>query len=286
MFTGVYTAIITPFKKDNSIDYNAMALLIEEQIKANINGIVILGTTGESPTITKKERADLIRFCLDVSKKIHVVVGVSGNCTKSTTEEAETAEDLGAKAIMISTPAYNKPTQKGLFEHFSTIAAKIKIPIMLYNVPGRTGVNLEVETVLKLAEIDNILAIKEASGNMAQIMDLILRKPKNFKVLAGDDALFYPLLNLGAVGVVSVMANIYPAKMEQIYKSFISGIYETALHKHNELLPLMNALFMETNPIPVKTLLAMQGKIEEQFRLPLCSMEDKNKQKLKQIFKL
>jgi 4-hydroxy-tetrahydrodipicolinate synthase len=286
MFTGSYTAIITPFTDNNQIDYSALSTLIERQIEGGITGIVFLGTTGEAPTISNIERSELIRFGIEsIAGRCQVLVGTGSNNTQSAIDLSLEAENLGADGLLIACPAYNKPTQSGLISHFTAIADAVNIPIMLYNVPGRSGVNMLPETTLELANHPNIVSLKEASGDLCQMMEVINQAPTGFTVLSGDDALTLPLISVGGHGIVSVLSNVYPEKISACTHSALSGDFVTAQKNHMELLPLMNACFIQTNPIPVKTILADQGFIQENFRLPLCVMDAAPKSQLLEIFK-
>ena len=286
LFHGINTALVTPFK-NNQIDYSALENLIQEQITSNVSNLVVHGTTGENPTLSWEEKLQVIEFTIEKTQnKINIIVGVGNNNTVETVEQIKNLSKYHIDAFLVTTPYYNKPTQEGLYQHFKAIAENTHKPIMLYNIVGRTGVNIDVSTLIRLANIQNIQAVKESSGNIAQIMELLSLNLPEFSVVAGDDALFYILMHLGAVGVVSVMSNVYPEKMQELYQLFISKQYNEALALHNTLLPLINALFIESNPLPVKTVLHLQGKIAEEFRLPLTTMQAQNKNKLKDIFKI
>jgi len=287
MFTGLYTALITPFTNNDEIDYKALDKIIDQQIKAKVDGLVILGTTGESPTIEDAERTELIKFAVKKSQgKIKIVVGTGTNSTKKTIKLSKEAEALGADGILVVNPYYNKPTQSGLYQHFKAVAEAVTIPVMIYNIKGRTAVNLETSTLMELAKISNIVSVKEASGEITQMMDVITSAPKDFTVLSGDDGLTYPLAALGGHGIVSVLSNVLPEEMKEFVDASLDGSFDTARKLHYKLLPLMKSMFIETNPIPAKTLLAMQGTIEENFRLPMCKMTDANKAKLMDIWGL
>jgi len=283
-FRGTFTAIITPFNQDGSVDYESFKNLIENQIEAGITGIVVLGTTGESPTITSAEHNEVIKFVIDtVGDRAQVIVGTGSNSTAEAINYSNQAKEDGADGLLLVNPYYNKPTQKGLYEHFKAIADEVDIGQMVYNIKGRTGVNIETSTLLRLAEHKNIVAVKEASGDINQIMSVISRVPKDFSVLSGDDNMTFPLMALGGHGVVSVVSNIVPGEVVAMVNSALSGDWDLARAKHYELLPLMRACFLETNPIPIKTMLAIKGKIEEIFRLPMCAMTPENREKLEKI---
>jgi 4-hydroxy-tetrahydrodipicolinate synthase len=285
-FSGLYTALVTPFNKDKSIDYNSLERLISEQVEAAVDGIVVLGTTGESPTIDDKEAAEIINLAARVADgKIKVIVGTGCNDTKSAIEKSKKAQDFGADAVLSVNPYYNKPTQDGLYQHFMQIADSINIPILLYNIKGRTAVNLETKTLLKLAQHSNIVGVKEASGDMSQIMDVLRSVDKDFFVLSGDDALTYPVMCLGGHGVVSVISNIFPKEMKNMIWQIFTSNFDEAKKCHYQLYNLMSILLSaSSNPIPVKTLLARLGKIQEEFRLPLCNISDEGRNELIKVY--
>ena len=285
-FSGLYTALVTPFNKDKSVDYASLERLISEQVEAAVDGVVILGTTGESPTIDEKEAAEIIKLAVKVTDgKIKVIVGAGCNDTKSAIEKSKKAQDLGADAVLSVNPYYNKPTQDGLYQHFMQIADSINIPILLYNIKGRTAVNLETKTLLKLAQHNNIVGVKEASGDMSQIMDVLKSVDKNFFVLSGDDALTYPIMCLGGHGVVSVISNIFPKEMKNMIWQIFTSNFDEAKKGHYQLYNFMNTLLSaSSNPIPVKTLLAYLGKIQGEFRLPLCNISDEGRKELIKVY--
>ena len=285
-FSGLYTALITAFYSDKSIDYPSLEKLINGQIKAGVDGLVILGTTGGSPILNDDESKEIIKFAVNVANgKIKVIVGTGTNQTKSSVEKSKRAEALGADAVMTVNPYYNKPIQEGLYQHFMHIADSINIPMILYNIKGRTGVNLETKTLLKLAKHPNIVGVKEASGDMSQIMDVIKNVDKDFFVLSGDDALTYPMMCLGAHGVISVISNVLPKEMKHIVQESMAGNFDAARSTHYKLLNLMKALLsIASNPIPVKTLMAHLGMIEEEFRLPICRMGEKERNELIKVY--
>lgn len=285
MFKGLYTALITPFTNDNKIDYSALENILNQQIDGGVTGLVVLGTTGESPTITDTERTELVKFICDHAKgKLQIIVGTGANSTDKTIKLSQEAEALGADGLLVVNPYYNKPTQEGLFQHFSTVANSVNIPIMLYNIQGRTAVNLETDTLIRLSKNKNIVAVKEASGDISQMMDVISKTSSDFTVLSGDDGLTYPLMALGGNGVVSVLSNILPNEMTSLVENSSNGNFNDAKEMHYKLLPLMNSMFLETNPIPAKTILAFQGVISENFRLPMTQMSNANKETLKEIW--
>lgn len=285
MFKGVFTAIVTPFKNDK-IDYDKFGKIIEFQIKNGIDGIVPCGTTGESATLSHQEHKEIIEWAVkNFSKKIKIIAGTGSNNTKEGLELTEFAQIAGADGVLLITPYYNRPTQEGLYLHFKEIASKVPIPTVVYNVPSRTGCNILPPTIARLSEINNIVAVKEASGNLSQVEDIITLTKGKISVLSGDDALFYPIMALGGSGVISVVSNIVPKDVVILYKYFIEGKIDKAREMHYKLLPLIKAMFFETNPIPVKTAMAEMGLIENEIRLPLCEMSKENKEKLKKELK-
>lgn len=283
MFHGAITAIITPFR-GGRLDVAALKKLVEFQVRNGISGIVPCGTTGESATLSFEEHEKVIQVVIDAAAgRVPVIAGTGSNNTREAVVLTRYARKAGADAALVITPYYNKPTQKGLLAHFRAIAEEVDIPILLYNVPGRTGVNMTADTVARLSESQNIVGVKEASGNLAQVCDILRSTPRTFCVLSGDDALYFPMLALGAKGVISVVANVAPREMADLYDAFVSGRIATAREIHYRLWPLMQALFIETNPIPVKTAAAMMGKVKEEFRLPLCPMGDVNRKALAKV---
>ncbi|MBI2647232.1 4-hydroxy-tetrahydrodipicolinate synthase [Candidatus Woesearchaeota archaeon] len=285
MFKGAITAIVTPFKEDGNLDLDSLRKLIEFQVENEIDGIVPCGTTGESPTLDYEEHQKVIEVVIDaVNGKVPVIAGTGSNSLHEALEMTRKASDAGADASLQVCPYYNKPTQEGLYRHFSAIANAVDIPIIIYNIQGRTSVNMETSTLARLAkEHSNIVGVKEASGNIAQMMDVINELPKNFTVLSGDDNITLPLMTLGGKGVISVASNIIPKKMHELTKYALNGNFEEAKRMHYELLPLFKGIFIETNPIPIKAALTMKGMIKEYYRLPLCEMKADNKEKLRQI---
>ena len=287
MFKGAMTAIVTPFTEKGNIDEGALRRLVEFQIKNKISGIVPCGTTGESPTLDYGEHEKVIEIVIDAAKgKVPVIAGTGSNSTREAVEMTRKAADAGADASLQVCPYYNKPTQEGLHRHFSEVANSVDNPIIIYNIHGRTGINMETATLARLAkEHSNIVGVKEASGNVAQMMDVISTLPKNFCVLSGDDNLTLPLMALGGKGVISVASNIVPKEMHDLAEFALNGNFEKATAIHYRLLPLFKGIFIETNPIPVKAALAMKGMIKEVYRLPLCEMKAENREKLRQILK-
>ncbi len=285
MFSGAIVAIVTPFK-DGKLDEEAFRGLIEFQIEQGIKGIVPCGTTGESATLSYEEHERVIDITVEtVAGRVPVIAGTGSNSTQEAIKLTKHAKDAGVDGVLLITPYYNKPTQEGLFRHYEAIAKACDIPQILYNVPSRTGINMEYGTVVSLAKIDVVVGIKEASGNLVQCGRIIYNTPEDFVLLSGDDGLALPILSLGGKGVISVTANVLPSKVSRMVESFLSGDVAGARKLHYELLDINSVMFIETNPIPVKTALSMMGKIKEELRLPLCQMSDLNKQRLFDILK-
>lgn len=285
MFKGSMVAIVTPFK-NGKIDEKAFEHLIEWHIKEGTHGIVPCGTTGEASTLDYEEHYKVIEIAVKVvNKRIPVIVGTGSNSTEEAIMITKKAEQLGADAALIVTPYYNKPTQEGLYRHFKTIASSTGLPIILYNVPGRTSVNLLPSTVARLAEIPQIMGIKEATGDMKQVSEIIRLCGDKITVLSGDDFTNLTLLALGGKGAISVTANICPGDMAELFNAWERGDIAKARQLHYKLEPINKVMFIETNPIPVKTALSMIGKITEEFRLPLCEMSQSNKEKLAEVLR-
>ena len=285
MFRGSMVAIVTPFRH-GKIDEKALGDLIEFHIKNGTDVLVPCGTTGESATLSHEEHHQVVEFTVrTVNKRVPVIAGAGSNSTSETLELTKYAKKAGADGVLLITPYYNKPTQEGLYQHFRAVADSVDIPILLYNVPGRTSVNMLPATVARLREKKNIVGIKEATGDMKQVSEIIRLCGRDFDVISGDDFTTLPLLCLGGVGAISVTANIAPADCAALFDTFFSGKREEALKLHYKLEPLHGPMFIETNPIPVKTALALMGKIVEEFRLPLCPMADANKEKLRKALK-
>jgi len=285
MYKGAFTALITPFDEKGDFDEKSFRNIISFQIKSNIDGIVPCGTTGESPSLEKEDYEKVIKAAVDSANgKIPVIAGTGSNSTRHAVELTKMAADIGADASLLVCPYYNKPTQEGLYRHFSEIAKKVDIPLVIYNIQGRTGINMETQTLSRLAkEHSNIVAVKEASGNISQMMDVLSELPKEFSVLSGDDNLTFPLMALGGKGVISVASNIIPKEMHELTDNMLNGKIDKAKKIHYSMLPLFKAIFIETNPIPIKTALSMKGMCKESFRLPMCSMNPANKEKLKNV---
>ncbi|WP_333652969.1 4-hydroxy-tetrahydrodipicolinate synthase [Dissulfurispira sp.] len=285
MFKGSIVAIVTPFK-NGKFDEKTYGDLIEWHIKQGTHGIVPCGTTGEASTLGLEEHYMVIEVAVKAAnKRIPVIAGTGANSTDEAIEITKKAKKLGADGALLVTPYYNKPTQEGLYRHYKAVADAVKIPIVLYNVPGRTAVNMLPSTVARLTECKNIVGIKEATGDMKQASELIRLCGDRLTVLSGDDFTTLPLLALGGHGAISVTANVAPKDSAEMYNAWANGDIAKARELHYKLEPINSAMFIETNPIPVKTALAMMGKIKEEFRLPLCEMSKANKEKLKGVLK-
>lgn len=285
MFTGSFVAIVTPFR-DGAVDEQAFADLINWQIESGTDGIIPCGTTGESATLNYEEHNRVIELCVEVvNKRVPVIAGTGSNATAEAIELSQHAAKVGADAVLLVSPYYNKPTQEGLYRHHMAIADAVDIPQLLYNVPGRTAVNMTPETVARLAYHKNIVGIKDAGGDLSKTADLIAMCGENFDVISGDDALTLPMMSIGARGVISVTANVAPDKIAAMVDAFYDDDMELARKYHYEVRELTNAMFYETNPIPVKTALAIMGRIREEFRLPLCQMSQINRERLQAVIK-
>jgi 4-hydroxy-tetrahydrodipicolinate synthase len=283
-FQGTGTAIITPFKSDGSVDEKALRRLVDFQIDGGVDMLLPCGTTGEGATLDDNETDRVAQIVIEQSgRRVPVIVGAGTNSTARAVQMTKRAKKVGADGVLSVGPYYNKPTQQGYFEHFKAVVEADDIPVIVYNVPGRTGGNIEAKTMLRLAEIRNIVAVKEASGNLGQIMEIIGDAPGDFRVLAGDDALALAIIALGGDGVVSVVSNEAPKMMSSMIDAALGGDLTTARELHYKLLPLMNANFIESNPIPVKAVLAMMGMIEENYRLPMVPIGAPNREKLTKI---
>jgi 4-hydroxy-tetrahydrodipicolinate synthase len=283
LFTGVMTAIVTPFK-DGMFDEKAFRDLIDWQIKSGVDVLVPCATTGEGSTLTLQEHDRILRVAVEqASGRVPIVAGCGSNSTVTAIKLARQAKAAGADGQLQVTPYYNKPTQEGLYQHFKAIAAVVDLPMVLYNVPGRTAVNMLPETVLRLTEIETIVGLKEASGNMDQIKKIISEVPGSFGVYSGDDALNFEIYTAGGRGCVSVTSNVVPSLVCGVWDQFAAGHAESARKKHEDLALLNRAMFIETNPIPAKTALALMGKITEEFRLPMTPMSEGRKEELRGI---
>ena len=286
MFTGTYTAIVTPFKK-GKIDEAALERLIRIQVRAGVDGIVPVGTTGESPTVDYEEHIQIIALSVKFAAgKIKVIAGTGGNSTSEAIYLTKHAAQVGADGSLQVAPYYNKPTQEGLFQHFREVARCTRLPILLYSIPGRCGVEIGVDTVKRLAqECKNIVGIKEAGGNADRVSQLRAALGPRFVILSGDDSLTLPFMAVGAQGVISVATNIIPRQVVQMVQAYAAGKTGAALRLHQKYYPLFKDLFIETNPVPVKAALAMMGQIEEEYRLPLVPMSAKNREVLRATMK-
>ncbi len=285
MFKGSIVAIITPFK-DGKVDEEAYRELIEFQITNGTSAIVPCGTTGESATLSMEEHARVIDIAVDaVHKRVPVIAGAGGNCTREAIHLTEHAKKTGADATLQVTPYYNKPTQEGLYQHYRAIAEAVPFPQVLYNVPGRTGLNMLPETVARLGELPEVVAIKEASGNLGQMCEIMYLAGDKLTLLSGDDNLTLPILGIGGKGVISVVANIAPRESAEMVQAWEDGRVEDARARFFRLLPLCQAMFFETNPVPAKTAAALMGMIGDEMRLPLTPMSPANLQKLKDVLK-
>ncbi|HVO67313.1 MAG TPA: 4-hydroxy-tetrahydrodipicolinate synthase [Syntrophales bacterium] len=285
MFSGAFVAIVTPFK-NGKVDEESLRKLIEFQIANGTDGIVPCGTTGESSTLSHGEHDRVIEITIDaVKKRVPVIAGTGSNSTEEALRLTKHAHEAGADGALMVCPYYNRPTQEGLYQHYKIIAQSVPIPIVPYNIPGRTGVNLLPETVARLSKISNIVGIKEASGSLKQMQDVISLCGEKFDVLSGDDFFTFPLLAIGGRGVISVISNVAPADMAAMIDAFVGGDIRRAKQLHDKMVSLIDALFLETNPVPVKAALAMMGKISYEVRLPLYKMSDSNYEKLKSAMK-
>ncbi len=284
MFTGCGTALVTPFRPDQSLDENTLRALVRRQIEAGINFLVPCGTTGESPTLSHAEHLRVVEIVLEEAKGVRpVLAGAGGYNTAEVIELARELEAMGADGILSVTPYYNKPTQEGLYQHYKAIAGSIRLPIVVYSVQGRTGVNVEPATLVRLAEIDNIYGVKEASGSISQMAAILARVPDRFTVLCGDDAISLPLIALGGRGVVSVVSNQIPKEMTHLAQLCLKGDFEAARQMQKKYLPLMEVNFIESNPIPVKAAMAMMGLLEPVWRLPLVPPQPASQEKIAKV---
>ncbi len=285
MFKGAFVAIVTPFR-NGKFDEEAYRELIEFQIASGTHGIVPCGTTGESATLSHDEHKYVVKVAVDqVKGRVPVIAGAGSNSTREALDLISFAKDVGADAALVITPYYNKPTQEGLYQHYSFLAKETGFPLVIYNVPSRTGVDILPETIARIArEHPNVVGVKEATGSVRRTTEILEKVDReDFCILSGDDFIVYPLICVGAKGVISVVSNILPSKMARLVDAALEGSHEEARKLHYELQPACRAMFLETNPIPVKTALAMMGKIQEEFRLPLCKMSEENRKKLRQI---
>jgi 4-hydroxy-tetrahydrodipicolinate synthase len=282
---GCATALVTPFTADGAIDEDALTRLIEYQLAGGVKLLVPCGTTGESATMTEEEDQRVIKRAIELARdRARVIAGTGSNSTATAIDNSKIAEDLGADAVLVVAPYYNKPTQQGLYAHFRAIAQAVELPIVIYNVPGRTSCNISADTTLRLArDCENIVAVKEASGNMSQIMEILRDRPEGFRVLSGDDALTFPMIALGADGLISVASNEAPELMARMVELALAEKWDEARELHYRLLPLMEVNFIESSPGPVKAGLAMMNLIGENYRLPLVPIQEKSRAQLRVV---
>ena len=268
---GMGVALITPFKEDGSVDYDSLLRLVEYQVQNGIDFLCVLGTTAETPTLTAEEKKKIKSLVIErVNGRVPILLGVGSNCTQTVIDTIKNDDMTGVDALLIAVPYYNKPSQEGIYQHYKAIAQSTNLPIVLYNVPGRTGVNMTAATTLRLAhDFDNIVAIKEASGDISQMDEIIKKKPANFDVISGDDGITFPLITLGAVGVISVIGNAFPKEFSRMTRLALAGDYNSALTIHHQFTELFKLLFVDGNPAGVKAMLSMMGMIENRLRLPL-----------------
>lgn len=273
-FTGAGVALITPFNEDKSVDYSALDRLIEDQIEGGIDYLVVLGTTAETPALSDDEKKEIVRFVIEKNAgRLKIVVGMGGNNTLALVHSIQTTNFKGVDAILSVTPYYNKPTQEGLFQHFKLVVEASPVPVIMYNVPGRTGVNMDADTTLRIANLSKkVVAIKEASGDLAQFAKIITNAPDYFKVISGDDSLTLPSVAMGSIGVISVIANALPGKLSQLTHASLEGNLGTASQLHLQMAEMLKLIFREGNPGGVKALMEMMGKAKNQLRLPLVSV--------------
>lgn len=278
-------ALITPFCEDESVDYDALSRLVDYQIQNGTDYLVVLGTTAETPTLTEDEKDRIIDLVVSkVNGRIPIILGEGGNNTRAIVEKLKKNDYKGINGILSVTPYYNKPSQEGIYQHYKAIAEASRLPIVLYNVPGRTGVNMSAETTLRIAkEFDNVIAIKEASGNMTQMDEIIKRKSEDFEVISGDDGVTFPLITLGAIGVISVIGNAFPKEFSRMTRLALEGDYQSALTIHHSFSELFNLLFVDGNPAGVKSMLSMMGYIKNQLRLPLVPTRITTYEKIREV---
>lgn len=285
IFKGAFSALPTPFK-DGEVDYDALKNHVESQIAGGINGLVPCGTTGESATLSHDEHKKVIEFVIETAnKRVLVLAGTGSNSTEESIKLTRHAEKIGADGSLLISPYYNKPTQEGVYQHYKAISESTDLPLVLYNVPGRTSLNMDPTTIARLSEYKNIVGVKEATGDLAQVSDVIEYAVDGFQIISGDDFVTLPMINIGAVGTISVTSNIIPTDVSNMCKFALQGKQDEALKLHYKMQPLNRSMFLETNPVPVKTALALMGKMTEEFRLPLCNMADDTKAKLKETLK-
>lgn len=278
---GTYTALITPFTEEGAVDYKQLQKNIEFQIENNIDGLLALGTTAETPTLTSEEKKEIVTYCKEtINGRVPLMVGTGSNCTQKTIQMTLEAEISGADIALVVTPYYNKPTQEGIFQHFKAVADQTNIPILVYNIQGRTGRNIETDTLERIAQLEGIIGVKEASGNINQIQSVITSihgSIDTFNVMSGDDSLTLPVMSLGGSGVVSVISNLYPKEVTTMVNAVLDGNLEKAREMHNFLLPIMKGAFIETNPSPIKEAMKLYGMDSGKVRLPLTELQEDNK---------
>lgn len=284
---GMGVALITPFKEDESVDYEALSRLVDYQLQNGTDYLVVLGTTAETPTLTEEEKKNIVELVVTkVNGRIPIVLGVGGNCTRAIVDKLKKDHFDGIDAILSVVPYYNKPSQEGIYQHYKAIAEATKLPIVLYNVPGRTGVNMTAETTLRIArEFKNVIAVKEASGNITQMDDIIKNKPTNFSVISGDDGITFPLITLGAVGVISVIGNAFPREFSRMVRLALAGDYDSARTIHHRFTELFSLLFVDGNPAGAKSMLNAMGFIENKLRLPLVPTRITTFEKIRDVLR-
>ena len=284
---GMGVALITPFKEDESVDYEALARLVDYQLQNGTDYLVVLGTTAETPTLTEEEKEQIIHLVVTkVNGRIPIVLGMGGNCTRTIVDQLKSKSFDGIDAILSVVPYYNKPSQEGIYQHYKAIAEATTLPIVLYNVPGRTGVNMTAETTLRIArDFKNVIAVKEASGNITQMDDIIKNKPKNFNVISGDDGITFPLITLGAIGVISVIGNAFPREFSRMVRLALAGDYDSARTIHHRFTELFSLLFVDGNPAGAKSMLNAMGFIENKLRLPLVPTRITTFEKIREVLR-
>ncbi|MDD2416021.1 MAG: 4-hydroxy-tetrahydrodipicolinate synthase [Parabacteroides sp.] len=284
---GMGVALITPFKEDESVDYEALGRLVDYQVQNGTDYLVVLGTTAETPTLTEEEKKEIVSLVVSkVRGRIPVVLGLGGNCTRSIVEKLKNDNFDGIDAILSVVPYYNKPSQEGIYQHYKAISEATTLPIVIYNVPGRTGVNMTAQTTLRIArDFKNVVAVKEASGNITQMDDIIKNKPANFEVISGDDGITFPLITLGAVGVISVIGNAFPKEFSKMVRLALNGDYNNALTIHHRFTELIELLFVDGNPAGVKSILNTMGYIENKLRLPLVPTRITTYEKIREVLR-
>ncbi len=286
-FTGLGIALITPFKEDESIDFDALGRLLDYQLQNSIDYLVVLGTTAETPTLSETEKKDVLKFVQEkVNGRVPIVLGCGGNNTRGIVNTLQHDDFTGIDAILSVVPYYNKPSQEGMYQHYKAISEASPVPVILYNVPGRTGVNMLPDTTIRIArEFENVVAIKEACGNMDQINDIIKRKPKDFMVISGDDGITYPLITMGASGVISVIGNAFPKEFGRMVRLALQGEYEQAREIHHRFTDLFDLLFVDGNPAGAKCMLSLMGYIQNKLRLPLVPTRMVTYEKIRDVLK-